>query len=181
MHLSLRPHVPIIHTARLAGTRCHSPSRQRRAPYLKPPPAWAWPIGHRASQESVYRAVKSKRPVNLDISTIHFPLPALTSIVHRITGVILFVGLVFAFWAFDKSLSSAAGFAAVQDALANNVLAKLVAWGLLAALAYHFVAGIMHMVMDAGYGVTLEGGVKKAQAVVVVSAVLIILAGVWVW
>lgn len=93
----------------------------------------------------------------------------------------LFVGLIFAFWAFDKSLSSAAGFAAVQDTLANNVLAKLIAWGLLAALAYHFVAGIMHMVMDAGYGVTLEGGVKKAQAVVVVSAVLIILAGVWVW
>jgi succinate dehydrogenase / fumarate reductase cytochrome b subunit len=129
----------------------------------------------------VYRAVNSKRPVNLDLTTIQFPLPALTSIAHRITGVILFVGLIFAFWALDKSLSSPEGFAAVKDALANNILAKLIAWGLLSALAFHFVAGIKHMLMDAGYGVTLEAGTKKAQAIVVISAVLIILAGVWVW
>ncbi|MCE8001276.1 succinate dehydrogenase, cytochrome b556 subunit [Halomonas daqingensis] len=129
----------------------------------------------------MYRAVNSKRPVNLDLTTIQFPLPALTSIAHRITGVILFVGLIFAFWALDKSLSSPEGFLAVRDTLANNILAKLIAWGLLSALAFHFVAGIKHMLMDAGYGVTLEGGVKKAQATVVISAVLIILAGVWVW
>ncbi|PMR75508.1 succinate dehydrogenase, cytochrome b556 subunit [Billgrantia endophytica] len=129
----------------------------------------------------MYRAVNSKRPVNLDLTTIQFPLPALTSIAHRITGVILFIGLIFAFWALDKSLSSPAGFAAVNDALANNILAKLIAWGLLSALAFHFVAGIKHLLMDADIGVTLEGGVKKAQITVVVSAVLIILAGVWVW
>ncbi|TVM05849.1 MAG: succinate dehydrogenase, cytochrome b556 subunit, partial [Halomonas sp.] len=41
--------------------------------------------------------------------------------------------------------------------------------------------GIKHLVMDADIGVTLEGGEKKAQITVVVSAVLIILAGVWVW
>lgn len=129
----------------------------------------------------MYKAVNSKRPVNLDLTTIQFPLPALTSIAHRITGVVLFVGLIFAFWALDKSLSSPAGFIAVRDTLANNFLAKLIAWGLLSALAFHFVAGIQHMFMDAGVGVTLEGGNKKAQASVVISAVLIILAGVWVW
>jgi succinate dehydrogenase / fumarate reductase, cytochrome b subunit len=119
--------------------------------------------------------------VNLDLTTIQFPLPALTSIAHRITGVILFVGLIFAFWALDASLSSAGGFHAVQDALADNVLVKLIAWGLLSALAFHFVAGIKHLLMDMNIGVTLEGGVKKAQVTVVLSAVLIILAGVWVW
>ncbi|WP_201745086.1 succinate dehydrogenase, cytochrome b556 subunit [Aidingimonas lacisalsi] len=125
--------------------------------------------------------MNSKRPVNLDLSTITFPLPALTSIAHRITGVILFIGLVFAFWALDTSLSSPQGFEAVRDALAHNVLAKLVAWGLLSALAFHFVAGIKHLLMDIDIGVTLEGGVRKAQITVVVSAVLVILAGVWVW
>jgi succinate dehydrogenase / fumarate reductase cytochrome b subunit len=129
----------------------------------------------------VYNAVNSKRPVNLDLTTIHFPLPALTSITHRITGVILFVGLIFAFWALGKSLSSPAGFDAVSNALANNFFAKFIAWGLLSALAFHFVAGIKHLLMDADIGVTLEGGVKKAQITVVVSVVLIILAGVWVW
>ncbi len=129
----------------------------------------------------MYRAVNSKRPVNLDLTTIQFPLPALTSIAHRISGVILFVGLIFAFWALDKSLSSPEGFISVRDTLANNLLAKLIAWGLLSSLAFHFVAGVTHMLMDAGYGVTLEGGTKKAQITVVASAVLIILAGVWVW
>lgn len=125
--------------------------------------------------------MKSKRPVNLDLTTIHFPLPALTSIVHRVTGVILFVGLIFAFWALDKSLSSPAGFVAVSDALGGNFLAKLVAWGLLSALAFHFVAGIKHLLMDIHIGVSLEGGRKKSQITVIASAVLIILAGVWVW
>ena len=125
--------------------------------------------------------MNSKRPVNLDLSTIQFPLPALTSIAHRITGVILFIGLVFAFWALDTSLSSPVGFAAVSDALAHNFLAKLIAWGLLSALAFHLVAGVKHLLMDMDIGVTLEGGVKKAQITVVVSVVLIILAGVWVW
>ncbi|CAM3447886.1 succinate dehydrogenase, cytochrome b556 subunit [Halomonas lysinitropha] len=125
--------------------------------------------------------MNSKRPVNLDLSTIQFPLPALTSIAHRISGVILFIGLIFAFWALDTSLSSPAGFAAVSDALAHNLLAKLIAWGLLSALAFHFVAGVKHLLMDMDIGVTLEGGVKKAQITVVVSVVLIILAGVWVW
>ncbi|HSH47613.1 MAG TPA: succinate dehydrogenase, cytochrome b556 subunit [Halomonas sp.] len=132
-------------------------------------------------QESVQKAVNSKRPVNLDLSTIQFPLPAVTSIIHRITGVILFFGLIFAFWALDASLSSPAGFNAVRDTLANNVLAKLIAWGLLSALGYHFVAGIKHLIMDADIGVTLEGGVKKAQITIVLSALLIILSGVWVW
>ncbi|WP_206019126.1 succinate dehydrogenase, cytochrome b556 subunit [Salinicola acroporae] len=125
--------------------------------------------------------MNSKRPVNLDLSTIHFPLPALTSIAHRITGVILFVGLIFGFWALDASLSSPEGFESVRDALAHNVLAKLVAWGLLSALGFHFVAGIKHLLMDTGYGVDLEGGNLKAQITVVISAVLVVLAGVWVW
>lgn len=125
--------------------------------------------------------MKSKRPVNLDLSTIHFPLPALTSITHRVTGVILFVGLIFGFWALDTSLSSPQGFDAVRDTLAHNVLAKLVAWGLLSALGFHFVAGIKHLLMDAGLGVDLENGTRKAQITVVVSAILVILAGVWVW
>lgn len=135
----------------------------------------------RAGQESVYRAVNSKRPVNLDLATIQFPLPALTSIAHRISGVILFLGLIFAFWALDTSLSSPQGFEAVRDVLAHNVLAKLVAWGLLSALAVHFVAGIRHLLMDIHIGVTLEEGHRNAQITVVVSGVLVILAGVWVW
>ncbi|MDN6179774.1 MAG: succinate dehydrogenase, cytochrome b556 subunit [Halomonas subglaciescola] len=125
--------------------------------------------------------MNSKRPVNLNLSTIHFPLPAITSIVHRITGVILFVGLVFAFWALGKSLSSPAGFDAVSHALASNFLAKLIAWGLLSALAFHFVAGVKHFFMDADVGLDHQRGTQNAQITVILSVVLIVLAGVWIW
>lgn len=93
----------------------------------------------------------------------------------------LFVGLVFLMWAFQVSLSSLAGFNAVSDVMANNFFARLVLWGLLSALGFHFVAGVRHLAMDMGYGETLEGGQRGAQLVVVISAVLVVLAGVWVW
>ncbi len=93
----------------------------------------------------------------------------------------MFVGLIFMFWAFDVSLSSQEGFESVKAVLQQNFLAQFVLWGLLSALAYHCVAGVKHLIMDLDIGVTLEGGHKLSQAVVVVSAVLILLAGVWVW
>ncbi|WP_048307181.1 succinate dehydrogenase, cytochrome b556 subunit [Halomonas sp. PR-M31] len=125
--------------------------------------------------------MNSKRPVNLDLSTIKFPLPALTSITHRVTGVILFVGLIFAFWALDTSLSSPQGFETVREALEYNFLAKLIAWGLLSALSFHFVAGVRHLLMDFDIGIDLEGGVQTSKITFIAAAVLVILAGVWVW
>ncbi|MFC0268008.1 succinate dehydrogenase, cytochrome b556 subunit [Kushneria aurantia] len=122
-----------------------------------------------------------KRPVNLDLSSIHFPLPALISISHRVSGVLLFIGLIFMMWALQASLASPAGFQIVSDTLAHNFFARLVMWGLLSALGFHFVAGIRHLVMDIGYGETLEGGQQGARLTVIFSIVLMILAGVWVW
>ncbi len=124
--------------------------------------------------------MKADRPVNLDLSTISFPLTAITSIIHRISGVIFFVAAAFAVWFLQASLGSPAGFDRAMAA-ADHWLAKLIIWGSLSALAYHFVAGIKHLVMDLGFGETLEGGHRWSVATVAVSIVLIVLAGVWVW
>jgi len=80
----------------------------------------------------------------------------------------------------DLSLTSEEGFAQVQDCL-SSPLAKLIIWGLLSALLYHLVAGIRHLVMDAGVGESLEGGKLGSKIVLVISVVLILLAGVWIW
>lgn len=80
----------------------------------------------------------------------------------------------------DLSLSSEEGFAEVQEILSGGFV-KLVIWGLLSALLYHLVAGVRHLVMDMGIGETLEGGKQGSKIVIAVSAVLILLAGVWVW
>lgn len=122
----------------------------------------------------------NKRPVNLDLTQFSFPLPALTSIVHRVTGVALFVGLVFLMYGLDVSLQSEEGFASIKECL-DSVLAKLIVWGIVSALLYHFVAGIKHLIMDMGFGETLEGGILGAKVTIAVSLVLIVLAGVWIW
>ncbi len=124
--------------------------------------------------------MKADRPVNLEISTISFPLPAITSILHRISGIAFFVGAAFAVWFLQASLSSPEGFA-TATAAADHWLGKLILWGLLAALAYHLVMGIKHLIMDAGIGETREGGILFSKVALVISIVLIVLAGVWVW
>lgn len=129
---------------------------------------------------SVKKAVNSKRPVNLDLRTIKLPVTAYTSILHRISGVILFLGIAVLLFALDKSLASEDSFEQVKACLAHP-LAKLVIWGLLSALLYHLVAGIRHLVMDAGIGETLEGGKRGSKIVIAIAVVLIVLAGVWVW
>ncbi|SEP75027.1 succinate dehydrogenase / fumarate reductase cytochrome b subunit [Pseudomonas cuatrocienegasensis] len=80
----------------------------------------------------------------------------------------------------DKSLTSAEDFAEVKECL-TSPLAKFVIWGLLSALLYHLVAGVRHLIMDMGIGETLEGGKLGSKIVIVVSAILIALVGVWVW
>lgn len=125
--------------------------------------------------------MKSNRPVNLDLSTIKFPITAIASITHRVSGVILLVGLIFLLCALDLSLSSAEGFASVQTALTENFLAKFVLWGLLTALAYHCLAGVKHLIMDFDIGVNLQTGPLMSWAVIVLTLVCAILAGVWVW
>ncbi|WP_407363134.1 succinate dehydrogenase, cytochrome b556 subunit [Pseudomonas luteola] len=125
-------------------------------------------------------AVNSKRPVNLDLRTIKLPITAYTSILHRISGVILFIGLAALLYGLDLSLSSEDGFARVK-AFLEYPLVKLVIWAVLSALLYHLVAGVRHLIMDMGAGETLQGGKLGSQIVLIVSAVLIVLVGVWIW
>jgi len=124
--------------------------------------------------------VKDTRPVNLDIGTMKLPITAYASILHRISGVFLFIVIGLMIYALDLSLSSQTEFDSLASMLSSPV-AKLILWAVLAGLIYHSVAGVKHLVMDMGYGETFEGGVLGSRITFVVSAILIALAGVWVW
>lgn len=78
------------------------------------------------------------------------------------------------------SLDSERGFEQAQSVL-QNPLAKLVLWGVLSALLYHLIAGVRHLVMDAGVGEGLESGKRGSQVVIVLSVIVIVLLGVWIW
>ncbi len=124
--------------------------------------------------------MNKNRPVNLDISTFSLPITAYVSILHRVSGVILFGVVALLLWALGTSLSSESGFESVKEVFSSPIV-KLIMWASLAALAYHLVAGVRHLFMDAGIGETLEGGKAGAKVVIALAIVLILLAGVWVW
>ena len=124
--------------------------------------------------------MKDNRPVNLDISTIKFPLAAITSIVHRITGVILLIGFGLLLYLLQLSLESESGFVLVQELL-SGLIVKLLTWAVIACLIYHFIAGCKHLLMDLGIGETNEGAQIGSWLVVVFSTVGILIAGVWIW
>ncbi|MHA7878199.1 MAG: succinate dehydrogenase, cytochrome b556 subunit [Saccharospirillum sp.] len=124
--------------------------------------------------------MKDHRPKNLDIATIQFPIASITSIIHRITGVALFFAVGFAMWALSTSLESNQGFNQVAQVL-THPFAKFITWGILSLIVYHLFAGIKHLVMDAGYAETKEGGPLAAKITLGLTIVAIVLMGVWVW
>lgn len=124
--------------------------------------------------------MNTNRPVNLDLTTIQMPLTAVTSILHRISGIVLFLSLPFALWALDKSLSSEAGFTELKACLALPIM-KIALLAVLAALVYHLVAGIRHLLMDLGIGETKEGGLLSSRIVLGVSLLSFVFVGIWLW
>ena len=124
--------------------------------------------------------MNDKRPMNLDLTTMHFPIMAIASILHRISGVLLFLYVPFILWLFDQSLSSSTQFLNIQGACCEPWMKWLI-WLFLAALFYHLVAGIRHLCMDFGIGDSLKGGRLGAQLTIGLTIVLILLAGVWLW
>ncbi|RUO18484.1 succinate dehydrogenase, cytochrome b556 subunit [Aliidiomarina iranensis] len=124
--------------------------------------------------------MKKQRPVNLELSTISFPPAAISSILHRVSGVIMLVLVGLLVWLLAKSLTSPEGFAEAQAVFAHPIVRFLV-WGFLAALGYHLLAGIRHIFMDLGFGEEKESGRNSAVLVIAGGVVLAILAGVWLW
>jgi succinate dehydrogenase / fumarate reductase, cytochrome b subunit len=124
--------------------------------------------------------MKTDRPIYLSLTEFKFPLAAIASITHRITGMLLFVGIAFLLYLLDESLTSAQGLEHAREMLALP-LPKVLLLVIVATLIYHFVAGIKHLFLDFDIGDTIEGGRLAAQLTIVISAVLIGLAGVWLW
>ncbi|MCP4954338.1 MAG: succinate dehydrogenase cytochrome b556 subunit [Photobacterium aquimaris] len=124
--------------------------------------------------------VKKPRPVNLDLQTIRFPLTAIASILHRISGVITFVSIAILLWLLNLSLSSPDGFTTAAS-ITNSWLVKFVLWGILTALFYHIVFGIRHLLMDLGYFEEMETGLASTKVSFVIVAILSVFSGVLVW
>ena len=124
--------------------------------------------------------VKKSRPVNLDLQTMRFPLTAIASILHRVSGVITFVAVAILLWLLNLSLSSPKGFTTAVS-ITDSGLVTLMLWGILTALFYHIVLGVRHLLMDLGYFEEMEAGLASTKVSFVIVAILSVFAGVLVW
>ncbi|WP_009907318.1 succinate dehydrogenase, cytochrome b556 subunit [Burkholderia thailandensis] len=102
------------------------------------------------------------------------PLAARVSILHRVSGALLFLFLPFLLYLFDQSLTSELSFE-VFKAFLSNVIVKLIVLALSWAFLFHFCAGIRHLMMDMNHdAVSKERGKKTSVVVFVVSTLLTI-------
>ena len=126
--------------------------------------------------------MRSDRPVNLPLVTLFFNMPvtATASILHRASGVVLFLGAIFLFYLLDIALASADGFAVAQGVVSAGV-GRLALWAVVTALGYHFLAGIKHLLLDFHVGDTPGGARAGAWATILLTVVAGIGAGVWLW
>ena len=116
-----------------------------------------------------------------DLPSYRLPAAGLVSILHRISGVLMFVLLPLVLWLFDTSVSSEISFARFRNAFANGaggVLLKLVALALIWAYLHHFIAGVRHVWMDMNHkAVSMEFGSASAKFTLAASVVLTVLLG----
>ncbi len=117
------------------------------------------------------------------LTSYRLPAAGWVSILHRISGAVMFLLLPFAIWMFDTSLTSEGSYDEFTSVFSYGFgvvpgwFVKLVAFGLLWAYLLHFCAGLRHLWMDATHAVGLEFGRISAWAAIGVSTVLALALG----
>jgi succinate dehydrogenase / fumarate reductase cytochrome b subunit len=114
------------------------------------------PMRNRAMTEP-----KRRRAVFFNLAQIQMPVGALTSITHRVTGMLLAFGIPFCIYVLDLSLQGPAGYAQVMVML-DKVPVKSVVIVLAWALAHHLLAGIRHLLSDIDVGSQLPAARRSA-------------------
>jgi succinate dehydrogenase / fumarate reductase cytochrome b subunit len=133
---------------------------------------------------------KTPRPVyrNIhvtDIVTYRLPPAGIVSILHRISGAVLFLLMPFIIWMFDTSVSTEVSYdqftaiftAGCAGGLMPGWFFKLIALGIIWAYLQHFIAGVRHLIMDATHSVSKEQGHSTAVITLALSFGLTVVLG----
>jgi len=124
--------------------------------------------------------IASPRPKYLDLARIRQPVPAVVSILHRISGAALFLFAGVLLYLFQESLASPESYVRFR-AVANHWLAKLFLTGMLWAFLHHFFAGLRYLLIDVDIGSELRTTRAMSWAVLGMSLVLTVVLGVCLW
>jgi len=118
--------------------------------------------------------LKQKRPVFLNLWQIQFPVTAIMSIMHRLTGVLLLLAIPFFIYALQLSLESETGFKAVFQFFDSAVI-KLGMVLLIWSLLHHLLAGVRYLLLDIDMGIERQQAKVTAWLVIISAFVLVLL------
>jgi succinate dehydrogenase / fumarate reductase cytochrome b subunit len=121
-----------------------------------------------------------KRPKYLNLVQIKLPIAGFASILHRVSGIGLFLMLPLLIWLLELSLRSAESYQALQAVIAHPFV-KLILIGLLWAFLHHFFMGIRILLIDVHVGVDKASAGMTAKAVLAVSLALTLILGAKLW
>ncbi|RFP18286.1 MULTISPECIES: succinate dehydrogenase, cytochrome b556 subunit [unclassified Duganella] len=129
--------------------------------------------------EAVRETPKKERPqfTNIhvtELSNYRMPLAAIVSILHRISGFMMFGLLPFVLYLLEQSLRSEISFAYYQG-IVSYPLVKLIILALVWGYMHHFCAGVRHLVMDAHIGLDKDSARKSSAGVLIVSLTLTVI------
>lgn len=120
------------------------------------------------------------RPKNLNLMTIRLPINALVSILHRVTGCLLFLILPVLLISLQWSLSSKQGYLTLVNML-NSPFTKLMFFGFTWAFFHHFYAGLRHLAMDVHWMTTLMKARFTSKLVLVLGVLTTVAVIVKLW
>ncbi len=118
-----------------------------------------------------------------DLRNYRLPPAGIVSILHRISGAILFLLLPFIIWMFDTSITSEISYESFRSAFVAGIgfvpgwFVKLVALALIWGYLHHFIAGVRHLWMDVTHSVTKEFGHSSAVFTLAASVLLTLALG----
>ncbi|MBM93803.1 MAG: succinate dehydrogenase, cytochrome b556 subunit [Legionellales bacterium] len=119
-----------------------------------------------------------KRPVFLNLFKIRFPVTALVSIAHRVSGIVMVLALPGWLWVLQSILGPEAGY---QSMLSTLHQYAVLVWVSLMALVMHLLAGLRHLVMDMGWGESLCAARASAWLIGGLAASCAVMFGVMLW
>ena len=111
----------------------------------------------------------SQRPVFLNLLQIRFPVTAIVSIGHRVTGILMIFSLPLWLWLLQHTLTSAESYARVLLIIDQVMLFKLALFVSIISVWYHVFAGIRHIVMDFGFGESMQQARVSAWLVLILT------------
>lgn len=123
----------------------------------------------------------NKRPVELNLLQLRFPFTAIISILHRISGVIIFLSIPVILYGFSYAFQSEINFIELKRILLSHYAFKIMVLGILLMFSYHTIAGIRHLIMDFGHFESQQSANISGFIVIMLNLLVACILGVYLF